>query len=49
MREPVRFGLPVTRCYADEEQEADAYLGDPLSCDRDGGFADALEDYSHCA
>jgi hypothetical protein len=44
--QPVCFGFAVSLRDADQQQEARAYGGDPVSCYCDGGFLDALEDYA---
>ena len=44
--QPVRFWFSVSVRDADEQQEARAYGGDPVSCDRNGGFFDSLEYYA---
>ena len=44
--QPVRLGLAVSVCDADQQEEAWAYRRDPISGDRNGGFFDALEDYA---
>ena len=42
--QPVCFGFAVSSRDPDQQQEARAYGGDPVSRDLDGGFFDALED-----
>jgi hypothetical protein len=44
--QPDRLGFAVSLGDADEQEEALADAGDPLSFDRNGGFFDALEDYA---
>ena len=44
--QPVGFGFSVPVGDTDQQKEARADAGDPLSPDRNGGFLDALEDYA---